>query len=864
MAQSYKSLKEEFVSGLKGGKVSEINYVTAIAPASYLLWSVLQARHDFFTSLDIRAFLADFLLQVVTILLSITLYSSIPIFFNILLLTIAVAAYLVSSTRRRFRKPSASAKENNSDKNPEDDLDTIPVRPFITAYRGGMIIITCLAILAVDFRVFPRRFAKVETWGTSLMDMGVGSFVFSAGLISARPILKASESPSIASQLKLSIRTSIPLLILGVIRLYSVKGLDYAEHVTEYGVHWNFFFTLALLAPAVALLKCLPMINYLSLYIVGFFINFGYTFLLDNTHVEIFILTAPRGPTFFSKNREGIFSFLGYLAIFITGQAVGVSILRRNTKMWFCADDALGRRVALLALLVITTVGYYNQYRVSTGQSKIAYKAEVSRRLANAPYIEWVVWFNCMQLLAYCAVETWIFPAVYKATTRNGEQRAVKKATSTVLKAFNRNGLAIFLVANLLTGVVNLSMDTLNASKTKAMFADSPIKFIQRFILGLVLYPKFIGPPSSLNKAAPMPFAINIGDIIALGNLIKDIIIALEDSKGSSAEYEECIRKLECLKRILREIEVLDDSLVNVTELHSLRQTIHCVIRQCQQYIDLFLDRIAKFDPSLRRGTSRKRKRDALRKLQWRVCRSKDLVKFRTEVNGYCSIFGVLLQITNMRLSELKEQNLHSRLATADDNALASTKEVLVLLNEVKNHLRDNTKQIQAGNAETSKAIGSLRTDWLSTVNVELKGLLKSIFLAAFATYKIAVDVRKGLSTHLERWVCQQPFLLIDAHERHMPIHMDTINSWGAFDAWLEYRFKAKSGDEMVQNRQYVLHNSDANVDIDRDIPFEKAISAGSKLVMCMTFFSDRLFSTDGCPVCDFLSVTLEDEDVHW
>lgn len=45
---------------------------------------------------------------------------------------------------------------------------------FITLFRGGNLLMTCLSILAVDFPAYPRRFAKTELFGFSLMDTGAG------------------------------------------------------------------------------------------------------------------------------------------------------------------------------------------------------------------------------------------------------------------------------------------------------------------------------------------------------------------------------------------------------------------------------------------------------------------------------------------------------------------------------------------------------------------------------------------------------------------------------------------------------------------------------------------------------------------
>lgn len=348
-----------------------------------------------------------------------------------------------------------------------EPLGPLPIKPFLTTYRGVMMIITCLAILAVDFKIFPRKFAKVENWGTSLMDLGVGSFVFSAGVVGARPILKervTGEHTTLGGRLYVSARHALPLFVLGVIRLITVKGIEYAEHTTEYGVHWNFFFTLAFLPPFVAifhsLFNLLPSFELWAVALAGV-----YELVLNYTELKGFILTAPR-TNLFSQNREGIFSFIGYLAIFLAGQGTGTIVIPRNL-LRNAPSGSWMQRKKLLENLVYTSLAWCAGYVACTEYYGL--NLAVSRRLANLPYLCFVAAFNCLQLTAFCAIETFFFPEVYKATDKNEEKKVTKNATSRILSAYNRNGLAIFLAANLLTGLVNLTIPTLHATSTQAM-----------------------------------------------------------------------------------------------------------------------------------------------------------------------------------------------------------------------------------------------------------------------------------------------------------------------------------------------------------------------------------------------------------
>ena len=441
-----------------------------MAQAAYLLWSALQTRQDFFANESLATSLTDFLLHVVCLLLATTLYSSAPMVLDLLLVAPGVALLILPQAFPAQKKISKPAQRDAKRPAAKDPLSTLPTRPFVTVWRGGMMIITCLAILAVDFKVFPRRFAKVENWGTSLMDVGVGSFVFSAGVVSARPMLRATsdtKAPSIFEKLAIAMKHALPLLALGLLRLYSVKGLNYAEHVTEYGVHWNFFFTLGLLPPFVTLFHTLSATSPTLVASISFLLASAYESLLEFTDLKAFILTAPR-VDLLSQNREGVFSFSGYLAIFLAGQALGLHILAHQSAKGSTPSEVFARRTRLLVILIIWSLLWGGLFFLATSY-RYGFNLKVSRRLANLPYVLWVATFNCVQLTLFCFIETCCFPALGRAETGSVEKKESARATPRILRAFNRNGLAIFLVANLLTGLINLGVDTLRMSQNQAM-----------------------------------------------------------------------------------------------------------------------------------------------------------------------------------------------------------------------------------------------------------------------------------------------------------------------------------------------------------------------------------------------------------
>ncbi|XP_047150534.1 uncharacterized protein At4g17910-like isoform X2 [Vigna umbellata] len=440
-----KHLKEQFVSNLTGSSMPEIVALTVTVPVLVLIRHSISSifitgaspkkKNDdapsgkrnfksYFGTLSL-----DFLVIVVPMLLFFTVLANWT-YIIACSLTILTLLYIVT---KRSGDSSCFEGESNS------------LRAYVTSYRVLVMIITILCILAVDFKIFPRRYAKTETYGTSLMDLGVGAFVLANSLVSrqARNIASVSWKTAVVS--------SSPLILLGFFRLVTTTGVDYQVHVGEYGVHWNFFFTLA----AVSILS--SFINIAPQYcgVIGSLLLFCLVQGLNH-----YLLSDERGVDILSQNKEGIFSIFGYWGMYLLGVYLGNFLIFGSHSSGFRSSRWVRIRVWALSILFWLLTVLLDRH-----------VERVSRRTCNLAYVTMILADN-LQLLSVLMLAD-LVPGT---------------KTSVLEEAFSRNLLATFLLANILTGLVNLSVDTLSASSIKALVILLVYAYILSIVIGILDY----------------------------------------------------------------------------------------------------------------------------------------------------------------------------------------------------------------------------------------------------------------------------------------------------------------------------------------------------------------------------------------
>ena len=340
-------------------------------------------------------------------------------------------------------------------------------RKFFTVFRASLMLLTCFSILAVDFAVFPKRHMKTESFGISLMDTGVGCFVFSAAFAFGSKLANAKDRTGGTFSVKW-LGSALPLLVIGGARFWIIWVTDYQEHVTEYGKHWNFFITLAslpvLYATGQKLLGLVPWPRFMTIPVVqATALLVSYQYALTNLGVSDFIMNDDRS-TFFAANKEGIISTAGYLALFLFGVEAGL-LLGAPVPRTFRAKPT-GKKEGKEEWITLSpeqTEQLLRHKRTTQGLgattlSMMLYGLTLaidlfvqpsSRRMCNAAYVSFILCL-CIGALGLLLLSGVVLPACRPSGDEAGLAAAV-----------NANQFAVFLCANLSTGAINLSMQTI-------------------------------------------------------------------------------------------------------------------------------------------------------------------------------------------------------------------------------------------------------------------------------------------------------------------------------------------------------------------------------------------------------------------
>ncbi|KAL1233511.1 Phosphatidylinositol-glycan biosynthesis class W protein [Trichinella spiralis] len=216
--------------------------------------------------------------------------------------------------------------------------------------------------------------------------------------------------------------------------------VGYAVNETEYGADWNFFFTLASLKITVELVVVVCVLPVGCTLAVAALLAVGYEFALQFAGLEAYLLEAfsTRRRTFFSLNREGLHSLFGYASLYLVGVHVG--------RLLFNFRQQLNERNSIAGWSILKMINWLP-----------------SRRLANASYVIWMCFlciFDTLSIFVLVFIVQCLYMSIPAVCRNQSDVEWNWIFGSCLWTSINKHGLLYFLLSNVITGLVNMTVET--------------------------------------------------------------------------------------------------------------------------------------------------------------------------------------------------------------------------------------------------------------------------------------------------------------------------------------------------------------------------------------------------------------------
>lgn len=371
----------------------------------------------------------------------------------------------------------------------------------VTYIRICSLLFTTLGIFCIDFTNFGERFMKSETFGLTLMDIGLGCALFSSGLsegLRRRPV-------SVPNRL---FWQCLPPLIVGLFRFGILSSIGYRVDVTEYGVHWNAFFTFAAMPVLYSTLQCAAMcvghFEHVCLIAFAFIAGGPWQWLLSLS--GRYLIDDDLRRNVVEANKEGIASVVGFFGVYLAGRIYGARVLDKNVSHAAALLVPLAMVLVAYAMdawspLLNASIGSYQiGYDIPYGgtissagraQAELGWQSwkvllqPISRRLGNSGYVLYCAGMNAFLIRCLELLNGLFLPRLWERGAVHGERGSptekarhahwLKSATPVgrYTSSVNRSQLVYFVVANIFTGLTNVVLATHEFTDFEAYFVQA-------------------------------------------------------------------------------------------------------------------------------------------------------------------------------------------------------------------------------------------------------------------------------------------------------------------------------------------------------------------------------------------------------
>lgn len=135
----------------------------------------------------------------------------------------------------------------------------------------------------------------------------------------------------------------------------------------------------------------------------------------------------------------------------------------------------------------------------------------------------------------------------------------------------------------------------------------------------------------------------SVGDIIAIVQIVQSAVSALNDARGSAADYQALGRSLSSLAQVLTKIDNLTKTRKDVINMAGLEQTLS----DCFRCVNNFYATIEKYSRALGARGQKNVMRDAFRKIQW-LSEKDDVTDFQRNISTYLAMLQLLIQLAGL------------------------------------------------------------------------------------------------------------------------------------------------------------------------------------------------------------------------